>query len=559
MAPVSKKPTTAHKLVKPSSRENSEIPGAEVPGHLGHVDPELDAVKPAAMLTQDELQFVIEAKASGMIDHLMEISKLPATDITLDELKSATQDHDQYVESLAKKASAIQLNLDRCKTLMQSSDNWTKDRLEAKNAKLDALKAAKARLEAAADLDEQELKGAITQHSSRIEHFVSGPSNGATSGNGIQSNPSLSSVADDHFFGKLLDKLQALGLEIRVTNDGKELVKTARYYSNLQVQAHILGWRGGSLTLCREVMLSVVSCKRSLNRILKEASDKYGDVPTAHKSRARASEAELQALLEETNSLWEEVVPVAHMAVEKTMLEPILKLVNTKMEAQDYQNAIIGSYIGNCLSYMNERLVTLSSRISTALHHHYALLNTFDCHQALRVTKPTDASHTQITNPAGSLRQSKEAQAAVAQVCRGLEVCGGIPARSFDFTVPTLDRVAMLNELMAKRLIKDDDRLKALGYSFEAMVKGSLKEGSSINTEILERLTADSLKGSGKQGAILRDAQTEESLEALEAENRRLNSLIGQVPSRQQLQEYRKEFKGDEIMQRWSGPMGTST
>lgn len=92
-------------------------------------------------------------------------------------------------------------------------------------------------------------------------------------------------------------------------------------------------------------MLSVVSCKRSLNRILKEASDKYDEVPPANKSRARASEAELQALLEETNSLWEEVVPVAHMAVEKTMLEPILKLVNTKMEAQDYQNAIIGSYV----------------------------------------------------------------------------------------------------------------------------------------------------------------------------------------------------------------------
>lgn len=85
-----------------------------------------------------------------MIDHLLEISKLPATDISLDEVKSATEDHDQYVESLGKKASSIQLNLDRCKTLMQSSDNWTKDRIEAKKSKLDALRAAKARLEATA-------------------------------------------------------------------------------------------------------------------------------------------------------------------------------------------------------------------------------------------------------------------------------------------------------------------------------------------------------------------------------------------------------------------------
>lgn len=56
MAPVSKKPGAAHKLVKPSVRENSETSGADVSGQPDHVDPELDAVKPAAVLTQDELQ-----------------------------------------------------------------------------------------------------------------------------------------------------------------------------------------------------------------------------------------------------------------------------------------------------------------------------------------------------------------------------------------------------------------------------------------------------------------------------------------------------------------------
>lgn len=56
MAPVSKKPGTAHKLVEPPARENSEISGADVSGQPDHVDPELDAVEPAAVLTQDELQ-----------------------------------------------------------------------------------------------------------------------------------------------------------------------------------------------------------------------------------------------------------------------------------------------------------------------------------------------------------------------------------------------------------------------------------------------------------------------------------------------------------------------
>ncbi|ETS85633.1 hypothetical protein PFICI_03658 [Pestalotiopsis fici W106-1] len=306
-------------------------------------------------------------------------------------------------------------------------------------------------------------------------------------------------------------------------------------------------------------MLSVVSCKRTLNRILKEASARYAGTHEVNGGQVQASKAELQALLEETNSLWEEVVPVAHMAVEKTMLEPILKLVNTKGEAQNYQNAIIGSYIGNCLAYMNDRLEALSDRIGTAIHHHYALLNTFECHQALRnphIPKSLQgAESTQTTNP---VRPSKGSQMAFKQVCRGLEVHGDIPARSFDFALSTMKRTTLLNDIMAQRLMKDDDRLRVLEHNFENVIKASLREGPNINLEILGRLAAESLKGTGDQGAILRDAQTEESLEALEVENKQLSSLLEILPNRRDIQNYRNDFKGAEIMKRWSEPMGPS-
>jgi hypothetical protein len=176
--------------------------------------------------------------------------------------------------------------------------------------------------------------------------LVSGQSNDGAPTDNDQRVDKSTAIADDHFFGKLLDKLQALGLEIKVTDDGKTLVKSARYYSNLSAQTRIPFWGMSLLISYSEVMLSVVSCKRTLNRILKETSAKHADSHEVSNSQVQASKAELQALLEETNSLWEEVVPVAHMAVEKTMLEPILKLANTKMEAQNYQNAIIGSYVG---------------------------------------------------------------------------------------------------------------------------------------------------------------------------------------------------------------------
>ncbi|KAF7522995.1 hypothetical protein G7054_g11938 [Neopestalotiopsis clavispora] len=547
MAPLGRKPGAIHKLVKSSDHQDSgAAPGPRVSEKPELVNSEVDDIKPTAWLSKDELQFAVEARASGMIDHLLEISKLPATDISLDEVKSATEDHDQYVESLGKKASSIQLNLDRCKTLMQSSDNWTKDRIEAKKSKLDALRAAKARLEATACFLSYQGHEARSQ-ANTTSYYRATP----TSKNSKEllrdihlalSNWFLSTaIADDHFFGKLLDKLQALGLEIKVTDDGKTLVKSARYYSNL------------------EVMLSVVSCKRTLNRILKETSAKHADSHEVSNSQVQASKAELQALLEETNSLWEEVVPVAHMAVEKTMLEPILKLANTKMEAQNYQNAIIGSYIGNCLSYMNDRLEALSKRLSAAIHHHHALLNTFECHQALhspKTSEPSKRPESTLTND--QARPSNESLVALKQVSRGLELNGGIPARSFDFAHPATKRAALLNDIMAQRLMKDDDRLRVLEHNFETIIKGSLREGSSINIEVLERLSAESLKGSGEQGAILRDAQTEESLEALEIENKQLNSLLEFLPNRQDTQDYRNDFKGAEIMKRWSEPLGAS-
>lgn len=92
-------------------------------------------------------------------------------------------------------------------------------------------------------------------------------------------------------------------------------------------------------------MFSILACKRTLNQILVEAHEKYALVSPAATGRARALEAEIEAVKDEINSLWDEVVPVAHMATEKSMLEPILKVVNVKLKSERYQNAIIGSYV----------------------------------------------------------------------------------------------------------------------------------------------------------------------------------------------------------------------
>jgi Holliday junction resolvasome RuvABC endonuclease subunit len=82
-----------------------------------------------------------------------------------------------------------------------------------------------------------------------------------------------------------------------------------------------------------------------MNVTLKEASVKYAQSSTIPPSQADALQSELKAIVNEIQSLWDEVVPVAHMAVEKALLEPILKTVDTKKVSREHQNSIITTYV----------------------------------------------------------------------------------------------------------------------------------------------------------------------------------------------------------------------
>ncbi|KAK9782333.1 hypothetical protein SCARD494_13641 [Seiridium cardinale] len=464
-------------------------------------------------LSKDELQFVKEAKASGLLKVAVDATRNNAAAIDLGEIMASTNDHNGYVESLAKKASAIQLNLERCKTLVQSSETSDKDRLEAKISKLNSLKTAKARLEEARSSEELELRQTISNNLSHIEKLATDPSHLNGTALGTRDKPADQPVSNHsgQFFDKLLEKLQALGREIKVSHEDKSLVKAARYYAHL------------------EVMLSVVTCKRTLNFVLKEALKKYAlDRPVAT-SYADAFETEVRAVVEEISSLWDEVVPVAHMAVEKTMLGPILQFSNVKAKSHKDQNAVIGSYICSCLSFMNERLELLASRVDMVVHHHFALLSTYEQYQSLNADKTAAFSHispkSRAMDTANNPRISEEATALMSQLRQSLEVHSGLPSKAVDPLTPAAKRIALLNEYLAKRAAKDDERLRSLHAAFESAVKPSLNEGTGISNDVLECLVADSLKGSGHRGAVFRDGQTEESLEVLESENREIRVL----------------------------------
>ena len=63
------------------------------------------------------------------------------------------------------------------------------------------------------------------------------------------------------------------------------------------------------------------------------------------KSRAKAADDEREAIVADLRSLWDEVVPVAHMAVEKQLVGPIMKSKSNESDMRDSRYALIASYV----------------------------------------------------------------------------------------------------------------------------------------------------------------------------------------------------------------------
>lgn len=104
--------------------------------------------------------------------------------------------------------------------------------------------------------------------------------------------------------------------------------------------------------------MHVRNCRVSLNTAFREAAQTYNSsAPAAHEYN-QAVEAEMVAILEEIQSLWEEVVPVAHMAAEKQLLGPILRRFDLSEERKSLQQEVICDYVSNISPSINNSLLT---------------------------------------------------------------------------------------------------------------------------------------------------------------------------------------------------------
>lgn len=91
-------------------------------------------------------------------------------------------------------------------------------------------------------------------------------------------------------------------------------------------------------------------CRAALDLAFTQAARAH-DASTAESSGSDEEiNAEVQAVLEEIRSLWDETAPVAHMVAEKELLAPITKRVNRMSAKSDAQQHAAVQYVGFLLA-----------------------------------------------------------------------------------------------------------------------------------------------------------------------------------------------------------------
>ena len=97
-------------------------------------------------------------------------------------------------------------------------------------------------------------------------------------------------------------------------------------------------------------MLSLATkCRASLDTIFLEASSNTSKRRPHVSDPSRAVGEERDAVYAEIQSLWDEMVPLAHMVVEKEFLKPIMNKIEACSERQSGRDATVFLYVGSQL------------------------------------------------------------------------------------------------------------------------------------------------------------------------------------------------------------------
>ncbi|KAK8110851.1 uncharacterized protein PG998_007308 [Apiospora kogelbergensis] len=452
---------------------------------------------PLKALTVDELEFIEKLKKTGELEKLMAAAEMSSSSVTFDQLRDAISDMDQFTDAIEKQLATHQAHIARQIAALRAGGTWVDQRSTMEETKKLALLEEKHKLEEEAKEKEEQIKRhadtlANLLRTDQENHVCDGDCHHQRYSLPVQVQPYPWTESPTPY-DTLLKKLQALGWELNPGSKGNsEIMEAARYYASEEVYVHVR------------------NCRVSLNTAFREAAQTYNSsAPVVHEYN-QAIEAEMLAILEEIQSYG--------------------KRFNLNEERRSLQRDVICDYICACLNFMNERLQILARRLGVAVYHHQSLVMTYNYARKFVLKSPSSQKTAEV-NTSKALRSdgAEPKSTPLEALTRKLQSLG-LPRIPLNNPIKApATQVTKLNEFVNQRAAKGDETLLRVHKMYEDTVRRTLDDVSLASRMAQDAVVAESLIDWRSRGAALQDAQTEESIAALQKESEEIESLLAKL------------------------------
>ncbi|KAI0138609.1 hypothetical protein F4776DRAFT_654352 [Hypoxylon sp. NC0597] len=428
-------------------------------------------------------------------------------------VKAAVHDIIQYNNDLEKLLVKYKDYVRRSIATIQQSPE-TETRTSAVEQKISALSLRRNTLKN----EIRVLEDRVNRHRNRLEGVVQAKSNAGKVEDHIY-NKNTKTIAPERVlettlpsYDHILTKLNALHNELgHDAIDDDTVLHTARRHAS-------------------QIVLSLATkCRASLDTVFLEASLAYNKRAPRASSNARSISEERDAVYAEIQSLWDEMVPLAHMVVEKEFLNPILKLIETYSESQGGRDAVVYVYTSSMLRFMNERLHLLLERIQMLAYHQQTLVDAFTHVASTIRPQPTvRLGNAKVQNKENS---KTKGNTLLDTIQRKMELYGAIPIdvgkqlQKAHMTTPRM-RADKLDRYVSSRQKKGDDIARNVHEFFERATKTELTDAELGAQLLLDAVIADSAAGFQTGGHVYDDQQVEDSVATMKSQAEEIQAVF---------------------------------
>ncbi|KAI0850283.1 hypothetical protein F5Y00DRAFT_252355 [Daldinia vernicosa] len=476
---------------------------------------------PMSVLSEDESKYLNSLQSAnrghrsnqsrGEVDIF---SEMPFSQKTIDHnaVKAALHDMNQYNNVLEKLLVKYKDYVRRSIANLQRPSE-TNDEVSIVKQKISALSLRKDLLKSKIHT----LEDKISHHTSQLEGIAQVKSTSLEA----DGNERLKSVTPKQVFettvvsyDHILSKLNALYCELGDdVIDDDAILRTARRHAN-------------------QIVLSLATkCRASLDTVFLETSSIPNKQVSFAPGNAQAINDERDDVYAEIQSLWDEMVPLAHMVVEKEFLKPILGKVETCSERQTVRDATVSRYTSAVLGFMNERLRLLADRIKMLAYYHQSLLSTFT---HINNTPELDVTKRLAKNPpSDQKRESSKVKdhTLLESIRRQMELYGSVPidVNKANALTPHM-QIRKLDHYVTSRQKKGDDLSKNIHLFFEKAAKAELTDAELGSQLLLDSIIADSAAASSQMGGhVYEDQQVEDSVATLKSQVEEIQTVFRQL------------------------------